>query len=122
MQGWCAAPSTLLHTNDPGQRTEARYAAPGLLAGLLSTAGLQEAREQEIVVEPKIKTGVPFWAPLLEMNAAHIWSGLTPQETEEGPPSCGKGLRAIPRRRTLPAEDPHQAHLWVAARAKRLNL
>jgi SAM-dependent methyltransferase len=60
-----------------------RYAAPGFLAGLLSTAGLHEAREQEIVVEPKIKTGVPFWAPLLEMNAAHIWSGLTPEEQKK---------------------------------------
>jgi len=57
--------------------------AEGFLAGLLSTAGLQEAREQEIVVEPKIKTGVPFWAPLLEMNAAHIWSGLTPEEQKK---------------------------------------
>ena len=56
-----------------------RYAAPGFLSGLLSAAGLREAREQEIVVEPKIKTGVPFWAPLLEMNAARIWSGLTPE-------------------------------------------
>ena len=53
------------------------------LAGLLSTAGLHEAREQEIVVEPKIKTGVPFWAPLFEMNAAHIWSGLTPEEQKK---------------------------------------
>lgn len=60
-----------------------RYAAPGFLAGLMSKAGFQEAREQEIVVNPKIKVGVPFWAPLLEMNAAHIWSGLTPEEQKK---------------------------------------
>lgn len=57
-----------------------RFAAPGLVAGLMTAAGLHESREQEIVVEPKIKVGVPFWAPLLEMNAAHVWSGLTPDE------------------------------------------
>jgi SAM-dependent methyltransferase len=57
-----------------------RYSAPGFVADLMSTAGIQSAREQEIVVEPKIKVGIPFWAPLIEMNAAHIWSGLTPEE------------------------------------------
>jgi hypothetical protein len=49
----------------------------------MSTAGIQAAREQEIVVEPKIKVGIPFWAPLLEMNVAHIWSGLTPDEQKK---------------------------------------
>lgn len=57
-----------------------RYAEPGLVAGLMMAAGIHEAREQEIVAEPKIKVGIPFWAPLLEMNAAHVWSGSTPEE------------------------------------------
>ena len=56
-----------------------RFAEPGLVASLMTAAGLQEAREQDIILEPKIKVGVPFWAPLLEMNAAHIWGGLTPE-------------------------------------------
>jgi hypothetical protein len=59
-----------------------RFAEPGLVAGLMTAAGMKEAREQEIIVEPKIKVGVPFWAPLLEMNAAHIWGGLT-QEVQK---------------------------------------
>ena len=56
-----------------------RFAEPGVVAGLMTAVGMHEAREQDIVVEPKIKVGVPFWAPLLEMNAAHIWGGLTPE-------------------------------------------
>ncbi len=55
-----------------------RFAEPGIVSGLMSAAGIQQPREQEIVFEPKIKVGLPFWAPLLEMNAAHIWVGLTP--------------------------------------------
>ena len=56
-----------------------RFAEPGLVASLMAAAGMQEACEQDIIVEPKIKVGVPFWAPLLEMNAAHVWGGLTPE-------------------------------------------
>jgi hypothetical protein len=43
----------------------------------MTSAGLQDSSEQEIVVEPRIKVGIPFWAPLLEMNAAHVWNGLS---------------------------------------------
>ena len=54
-----------------------RFAEPGLVADLISAAGMHEVAEQDFIVEPKIKVGVPFWAPLLEMNAAHVWGGLT---------------------------------------------
>lgn len=57
-----------------------RLAEPGLIADLMTSAGLQDASEQEIVVEPKIKVGIPFWTPLLEMNAAHVWNGLNAEQ------------------------------------------
>lgn len=57
-----------------------RLAEPGLIAGLMTSAGLQDSSEQEIVVEPKIKVGISFWAPLLEMNAAHVWNGLNAEQ------------------------------------------
>ena len=60
-----------------------RFAEPGIVSGLMSAAGIQQPREQEIVFEPKIKVGLPFWAPLLEMNAAHIWVGLTPAHQKQ---------------------------------------
>ena len=60
-----------------------RYAEPGIVAGLMAAAGIQQPREQEIVFEPKIKVGVPFWAPLLEMNAAHVWVGLGPVQQKQ---------------------------------------
>ena len=66
----------------------------------LTTLGLISAGEQDAdlvrrhgeslaqslrrgVFEPKIKVGLPFWAPLLEMNAAHIWVGLTPAHQKQ---------------------------------------
>ncbi|MFO1082917.1 MAG: methyltransferase domain-containing protein [Reyranellaceae bacterium] len=57
-----------------------RFAAPGVVAALMSAAGIVGAREQELRFEPRIKVGVPFWAPLLEMNAAHVWRSLTPEQ------------------------------------------
>ncbi len=60
-----------------------RYAEPGIVAGLMTAVGIQQAREQEFVFEPRIKVGVPFWAPLLEMNAAHVWVGLTPDQQKQ---------------------------------------
>ena len=60
-----------------------RFAEPGLVASLMTAAGMQEAREQDMIVEPKIKVGVPLWAPLLEMNAAHVWGGLSPEMQKE---------------------------------------
>ena len=54
-----------------------RLAEPGLVAKLMTAAGLEDAAEQEIIVEPRIKVGIPFWAPLLEMNATQAWSGLS---------------------------------------------
>lgn len=55
-----------------------RLAEPGLLAALMSAAGLADAQEQELIFEPRIKVGLPFWAPLLEMNATHVWTALAP--------------------------------------------
>ena len=57
-----------------------RFAQPGLVAGLLAAAGLDDRHEQEIQVEPKIKVGVPFWLPLLEMNATEVWKVLPPEQ------------------------------------------
>ena len=56
-----------------------RFAAPGVVGELMSAAGVVGAREQELMFEPRIKVGIPFWAPLLEMNAAHVWRSLTPE-------------------------------------------
>ena len=64
-----------------------RFAEPGVVAGLMTAAGIAKAREHELIFEPRIKVGIPFWAPLLEMNAAEVWSGLT-AEAEEGDPSA----------------------------------
>lgn len=44
------------------------YGAEGSLAPLMSEAGLVGAEEREIRFRPKIKQGVPFWTPILEMN------------------------------------------------------
>ena len=60
-----------------------RFAEPGVVAGLMSAAGLDGAREQELQFEPRIKVGIPFWAPLLEMNAAHVWRSLTPEQQKQ---------------------------------------
>jgi hypothetical protein len=54
-----------------------RYAEPGVVAGLMTAAGIAKAREDELIFEPRIKVGIPFWAPLLEMNAAEVWNVLT---------------------------------------------
>ena len=63
---------------EEGFQIPTRFAQPGLVADLMSAAGLQDTREQEIQVEPKIKVGVPFWLPLLEMNAGEVWKALPP--------------------------------------------
>lgn len=55
-----------------------RLAEPGLLAALMSAAGLADAQEQDLIFEPRIKVGLPFWAPLLDMNATHVWTSLAP--------------------------------------------
>ena len=60
-----------------------RFAEPGVVAGLLAGAGIADASDQDIVLEPKIRVGVPFWAPLLEMNAGHVWNALTPDEQKK---------------------------------------
>jgi hypothetical protein len=62
---------------EQGFVTPTRFAEPGLLSELMSSAGMQDAREQKLIFEPRINVGLPFWAPLLEMNSTHIWTGLT---------------------------------------------
>jgi SAM-dependent methyltransferase len=57
-----------------------RYAEPGVIAALMTAAGIADARENELIFEPRIKVGIPFWAPLLEMNAAEVWNALTPEQ------------------------------------------
>lgn len=64
---------------EQGFVTPTRFAEPGLLSELMSSAGMEDTREQELIFEPRIKVGLPFWAPLLEMNSTHIWTGLTPE-------------------------------------------
>lgn len=54
-----------------------------VVAGVMSAAGIQQSPEQEIVFEPKITVGVPFWAPLLGMSDAHVWVGLTPEQQKQ---------------------------------------
>jgi len=53
-----------------------RFAAEGQLAGLLGAAGFAEVAEHETVMRPKLRRGVPFWVPLLEMNAGEVWGSL----------------------------------------------
>lgn len=65
---------------EEGFQIPTRFAQPGLVAELMSAAGLVDTREQEIQVEPKIKVGVPFWLPLLEMNASEVWKNLPPEQ------------------------------------------
>jgi SAM-dependent methyltransferase len=55
-----------------------RFAEPGIVSALMVAAGLADAQEQELIFEPRIKVGLPFWAPLLEMNSTHIWTALAP--------------------------------------------
>jgi ubiquinone/menaquinone biosynthesis C-methylase UbiE len=59
-----------------------RFAVKGSLTPLILAAGLDEATEQEIEFQPRIKVGVPFWLPLIEINAGHIWSDLSTEMQE----------------------------------------
>lgn len=63
-----------------GFKIPTRFAQPGLVAGLLAAARLDDRHAQEIQVEPKIKVGVPFWLPLLEMNVTEVWKVLAPEQ------------------------------------------
>lgn len=60
-----------------------RFAANGSLSTFIAAAGLESGTEQEIEVQPRIKVGVPFWQPLIEINAGDIWSNLA-QEAQRG--------------------------------------
>ncbi|WP_052363077.1 class I SAM-dependent methyltransferase [Bradyrhizobium sp. DOA9] len=53
-----------------------RFAANHSLLPFVMAAGLVHGKEQDIEVQPRIKVGVPFWQPLIEINAGAIWSGL----------------------------------------------
>jgi len=53
-----------------------RLAANGSLLPFIAAAGLENGTEQNIEVQPRIKVGVPFWQPLIEINAGEIWRGL----------------------------------------------
>jgi len=59
-----------------------RFAANGSLTPFIAAAHLDKGTEEEIEFQPRIKVGVPFWLPLIEINAGHIWSGLTQQAQE----------------------------------------
>ena len=54
-----------------------RFGANGSLLPFIAAAGLENGTEQDIEVQPRIKVGVPFWQPLIEINAGDIWSGLS---------------------------------------------
>jgi len=58
-----------------------RFAANGSLTPFIAAAHL-EGTEKEIEFQPRIKVGVPFWMPLIEINAGHIWSDLAQQARE----------------------------------------
>jgi ubiquinone/menaquinone biosynthesis C-methylase UbiE len=53
-----------------------RFAAEGALRAPLEAAGLADVREDAVRLEPRLERGVPFWIPLLEMNAGHVWGPL----------------------------------------------
>jgi ubiquinone/menaquinone biosynthesis C-methylase UbiE len=59
-----------------------RFAANGSLKPFIAAAQLEKGAEEEIEFQPRIKIGVPFWMPLIEINAGHIWSGLAKQAQE----------------------------------------
>jgi len=80
----CVRPIRSWRTDaEEGFLAATRFAEPGVLAAMMTSAGLVDAREQELIVEPRIKVGIPFWAPLLEMNATEVWTGLTPDEQKK---------------------------------------
>lgn len=64
--------------SDAEVRHPLRFAANGSLSPFIAAAGLEVRAEQNIEVQPRIKVGLPFWQPLIEINAGHIWSGLDP--------------------------------------------
>jgi ubiquinone/menaquinone biosynthesis C-methylase UbiE len=53
-----------------------RFAAEGALRAPIAGAGFAEVREEAVRLEPRLKRGVPFWIPLLEMNAGEVWGPL----------------------------------------------
>lgn len=55
-----------------------RFATNGSLSSFVTAAELDVA-EQDIEVQPRIKVGLPFWQPLIEINAGEIWKGLRPE-------------------------------------------
>ena len=63
-----------------------RFAGPGMLLEMMKSVGILDAQEQDLIFEPTIKVGVPFWTPLVEMNANGVWnrlSGLERKKTHE---------------------------------------
>ena len=53
-----------------------RFAAEGAPRSPLRAAGFAEVREDSVRLEPRLRRGVPFWIPLLEMNAGEVWGPL----------------------------------------------
>ena len=49
----------------------------------MTAAGLAERARAGTAVRAADQVGIPFWAPLLEMNAAHVWRSLTPEQQQK---------------------------------------
>jgi SAM-dependent methyltransferase len=60
-----------------------RFAAAGCLSPVLRDAGFDDVREDDVVLRPKVRRGVPYWAPLVEMNAGQVWSTLDAAQRAE---------------------------------------
>jgi ubiquinone/menaquinone biosynthesis C-methylase UbiE len=59
-----------------------RFAANGSLLPFIAAAGLENGTEQDIEFRPRIKVGVPFRQPLIEINAGEIWGRLAQDARE----------------------------------------
>lgn len=68
---------------EAGIRLVIRFAEADSIAALMRSAGLASIHEKELVFEPRIRLGTPFWLPLLEMNATHVWQGLTSEQRRQ---------------------------------------
>lgn len=76
-------------------RAPTRFADPGLISALMVAAGLADAQEQELIFEPRIKVGLPFWAPLLDMNATHVWTALAPDVQKQAHQAIAKSYETF---------------------------
>jgi hypothetical protein len=53
------------------------------IIGLMNAAGTADAQERALIFEPRIKAGLPFRAPLPDMNATRARAALAPDARQK---------------------------------------